>query len=381
MRLILILLAILIPSAGHTQDTNRIFWATEFGAKCDGHTDDHAAINAAIAAASRFTTDTVVGGTVWLPGGRCYIDGSASSLRMLPNVELRGMGIGRTVIAYGEPQSGSMKPGIWGDPSNVSPAPERLHNMTLRDFTIEGQHNTAVWPKEQAYTVPPPVTDGRRWQPLIYFDRAENLVIDNVEARYGGSTGIGVYRSREVVLTNNKIYDVIGDGIDCWDTSDCNISGNRIQYTGDDSIAAHSGDTESPPIRAGLIISNNQITDAQGIKVLGPKAAIISGNIVRRGLGFCIAAFADRVFQGDTPNFALRITNNVCEDIYQRRDRNMEQYYIAVGGAARQPGPAHREKGAASQAPGRSISVAASGVVGRRCLEGAVYSATISPRA
>lgn len=84
----LFLICVSLSGFAQTSQTGRVFPVRQFGAKCDGVTNDQTAIAAAITAA------TATGGIVDLPEGACLVTG----LTVPGGVELRGKGKFITVI-------------------------------------------------------------------------------------------------------------------------------------------------------------------------------------------------------------------------------------------------------------------------------------------
>ena len=137
-----------------------------------------------------------------------------------------------------------------------------------------------------------------------------------------------------------------------WGSDDIAITDNVVEQAGDDAISAHANDADAVPVRAGMLITGNLITDSLGsISILGAKSAIVSGNILRRNWNSVTIAFSSHFSQGNTPDFAIAVTDNIIEDMIQTNALNPYEKravpYLLVTGVAESggaggggPGPA-----------------------------------------
>jgi hypothetical protein len=154
-------------------ERNRIFNVKNYGAAGDGTTDDTAAINNAINAA------TVLGGTVFFPPGSYRLataatlnpPGDAATVILKSNVQIVGSGRGATILV-GAVSGGNMN----GIHSAYGAA-----NISVRDLTID---NSAM---DEA--------DG------IKIVNASRVVVENVEV-IGGRQGFQVIMSSDVLISN-----------------------------------------------------------------------------------------------------------------------------------------------------------------------------------
>jgi hypothetical protein len=283
--------------------------------QCAGVVGDATLINNAITAANAKAT----GGLVQLLAGKCYINEQAGE-RIFPmsNVTLKGMGRGVTTIQCNDVTGGTDC--IANEPSNN--VFTTISNFTMKDFTILG------------YALTNPTTGGM----LIRIGSVTDILIDNVESDYSRNMGMIISGNR-VVVTNSRIFRSSADGIAVWDASDALISNNVINGANDDAISVHSDDSAAAPVRSGIIITNNTISESQGISALGPKILTISNNIMRRMETYCVNAGYGGSTQGDTTPIGISITGNTCTDVFARNDqpnpRNMSGVYINVTGGVR----------------------------------------------
>jgi len=301
--------------------------ALDFGAVADGITNAGAAITAAITAAGALP----MGGEVYLPAGRYRINMAVSAVFAVSRVMLRGAGRGKTVLfiddSVGNNGANGGNAGITNaTPGNIRPPISDFH---LRDLTLQGTRDLAGQN----------VVSGAF---LVNLANIMNISVQDCEFLDSRGFSLGLFSGTDVLVRGNRVCRSNVDSIAVWDVSNAIITDNQIEMSGDDSISCHTNDSTTPPTRSGLVISNNSISDGPGIKVLGAKSVTISGNILRRSRqnGICVG-FDPYFHQGNTPNFAIQITNNVIEDVIDPSGfipGNTEARYIWVGGASLQAG-------------------------------------------
>jgi parallel beta-helix repeat protein len=175
----------------------------QFDAKCDGATDDAAAITAAIKSAK------AKGLPVLLPAATC----AYGAVLTLDGVKMIGRGDGSILWAL--------------DPSHEV--------IFMRGSGAEVRNLKLVGVKPTARAAP---WEGSRIVPF----GASDFIIDNVTI--DGSTGTGVQTARAATngtISNNRISNTLGDGIHITGrASYITIVGNVIEGTGDDGIAVVS---------------------------------------------------------------------------------------------------------------------------------------------
>jgi parallel beta-helix repeat protein len=175
----------------------------QFDAKCDGATDDAAAITAAIKSAK------AKGLPVVLPAATC----AYGAVLTLDGVKM----IGR------------------GDASILWALDSSHEVIFLRGSGAEVRNLKLVGVKPTARAAP---WEGSR---IVAFG-ASDFVIDNVTI--DGSTGTGVQTARGATkgtISNNRVSNTLGDGIHITgQASYITITGNVIEGTGDDGIAVVS---------------------------------------------------------------------------------------------------------------------------------------------
>jgi parallel beta-helix repeat protein len=311
------------------------FNVMDFGAVGDGVANDRAAIQAAINAASARPT----GGEVYLPPGTYRLRAHTGLLAPKSRVVMRGAGRGRSVLLCDDSLGnvGGDVIGNWIPPNTFAP----LDDFHLRDLTLRGLSDTIHVHGAQMMRI-----SGR------------NISIENCEFTYARQMGMVVTGSQDVTVRGCRVFRTNSDGIAVWDSSNVLIEGNEIIGANDDAISAHSNNTTGAPVRSGIVIANNTITESQGVAVLGAKSVVISNNVLRRIMGTGIRVIAPYAPdpQGNTAQFALRITGNIVADVFRRPEpnpRNQAQFYIMVTGGLRAPGAAAAAPG--EPAPGTGV--------------------------
>jgi len=296
--------------------------ALDFGARADGVTNDGLSLQAAFDAAAAKPR----GGEVFLPPGTYRIDTSVALLRPRTGVVVRGSGRGRTVLFIDDTinaiNGDAITNAVVGGGGSFLP----LSDFHMHDLTVRGRADTVR-------------TAGCQMVRLF----GTNLTVENCEFMHSRNMGLVIANSDQVTVRNCRVYRTIADGIAVWDSSNVIIEGNEIIGANDDAISAHAGTLTAAPLRSGIVIANNTITESQGIAILGAKSVVITGNVMRRIMGTGIRVLAPNVNdpQGLTAQFSLRITNNIISDVFLRPEPNARtgvQFYIWLSGGLRTPG-------------------------------------------
>lgn len=250
-----------------------LFNVKDYGAKGDGTTDDTAAINAALTAA------TGVGGTYLPPG--TYLIGTSAAVQIPSNTELFGRGNLSVLKIAANPVVAPI----------VNAVNAGFTNVWLHDFAIDGNkaaittatsanpdingttgtgNNTALWMSSAVAT---PATN-------IYLDRLSvsnsvrlGIVLQSVQ---GG-------RVSQCTVTGNQ-----RDGITLfYNCQNIQITDNQVSYCGDDHIGINAEDATSTghtpldiTIRGNTIIGPSPRGKGKGIAVRGGDRVTITGNVI-----------------------------------------------------------------------------------------------------
>jgi polygalacturonase len=205
-----------------------------FGAKGDGYTNDTAAINGAIAAAS-----AAGGGTVEFPSGE-YISGS---IHLRSNVELH-LGAGATVTASPDEQSyDAPEANEWGD------------SLRYQDGGHSHWHNSLIWGEDLvniAITGPGRILGkglNRGWSSEHYTQRVgnkaialkncRNVILRDFTIEHGGWFGILATGVDNLVIDGLRI-DTNRDGMDIDCCHNVRISKCSVNSPWDDGICLKS---------------------------------------------------------------------------------------------------------------------------------------------
>lgn len=124
------------------------------------------------------------------------------------------------------------------------------------------------------------------------------------------------------LFTGNVIEYGVRDGIRATNSWNVIVTGNRLKCVADDAVSLHSVNDEAVP-GSGFIVSNNTFEGCQGIKVLGAKICNITNNVFRRSIRtpIYIEIIGDYP-EGDTPMFAINVSNNIITDTFQTLGTN-----------------------------------------------------------
>ena len=322
-----------------------LLWAVPARAQaipCDGAADARPAINAAIEAAAQGPA----GGVVTLPPGICRVDTAAGHVMPRSGVTLRGQGRGRTVILADDARgiggtggggaaiTNAVRPGTPGAvavPTGGVFAP--LADFHLRELTVKGLADGAA---------DPPGAPPRAH--LVNLVSVADVTVRDCEFLSSRFISLAISHGRGVSVQDNRVDRSARDSIALWDVSDAIVTGNHVTFSGDDSISAQSSDAAAGPVRSGLIISHNSISDGPGISVLGAREAIISDNVLRRIPVHGIEVGASPAHrQGGVALMAVSITGNVITDVFDWSGwrPGHAKDYIRIDAKPRGGGPAN----------------------------------------
>jgi len=310
----------------------------------NGATSDSVAVNDMLLAA--YTAGT----SVELPAGRYYVPTNAPIV-LRPGVRLRGAGPGRTVFLCDDTVAGSQ-----GCFTNVGAAGD----YDVGDFTMEGVADTHPTDATQIFS--------------IY--NAGRVHLHNIESRYSRLMGFSLQHNVSVLADGVSVYRSMRDGIAAWDTPDVQVVNSHFEGVNDDAVSAHTNNAIAAPNRSSVIVANNTFVESQGISVLGAKQVTITGNNFRRMMAYCVYIGTPTLFvQGDTPSFAVKITDNQMEDVFKRPEpaaaTNLQSYIYVAGPP--------RHGGATAAAPGDPGTPLLGTGMGTLYLQGITNNALASP--
>ena len=183
----------------------------DFGAKCDGVTDDEAAVQDAVNAALQ----------IQFPAGTCVLNGTVT---LRAGTILRGGGMGVSIIKQGGVSGSSM--GTFYADSGA--AGTKLAGIQIIDMTIYGQSD---------------VLGFSEFQHLVSFNGVKDALIEKVE--FKGFRGDGLYigsgsngtdeRHNENIIVRNSVFDGMNNanrnGISVIDGDAVLIDNNTFRKT------------------------------------------------------------------------------------------------------------------------------------------------------
>ena len=287
----------------------------DFGAKGDGVTNDQAAIAAALTYAASLNVPT----SIYFPKG----DYVVNTTRLIPpdNCRIYGDGIGVTRF-------------LWDEVDHLFALTTggRYESLTFEDFSIVGS-----WSPSNAVM-------GTQVPIFIYV--TDNLRVHKVRVEKCRYFGITARDCKYVSYTNCEISEVYRDGLTAASCSYINICDNIIDHCDDDAIVASVFNDTGSTAQNSVVIANNRISDAQGIRAHGGKRIAITGNQIERCRLLGIHVGHEDV-EGNTGRVAVTITGNTITDIFNRNGidtlSNAGDYIILqairqAGGEAAIPG-------------------------------------------
>lgn len=244
-----------------------VFSVTDFRAAGDGVTDDSAAINAAISAASP-------GGVVFFPGGTFLL---SSYLTLDSGVTLRGLGRGVSVIKASSSLGATamLRSSLSGGTTDVA----------IEDLEFDGNKANRTSDHPSGHGV---VLYGTTGSPC-----ARVTVRDCFFHDFPGIS-VAFQNTQGVTATGNEVKNGGRDGISCfYACTDVDISHNWIHGCLDDHIGVHN-DTAGEGYPTRVSITGNRIGPSRtkeswesyngsGIKVLGALYATIADNDIAEG--------------------------------------------------------------------------------------------------
>lgn len=282
------------PGTGGFQSADGAWWALNativkphyFGAKGDGTTDDTSAINSAISFCAALSQSTL-----YFPTSRYLVSGNLD-ISSLNNCTICGDGMFESLLIN------HCAAGVNLFVTTSTGTPGTRVNVTFRDFGILG-----LWVSRQVLDSCFPIT----LTDISEF-RFQRLYIAN-----STSMGMAGRNCVDIEVTDCLIYQAASDGIS-FNGQGITISNNVITHIGDDAISCHV-DNVATSRRESLVIVGNSISDAQGIKCIGARKAVIADNKIERVFAQGIAVDIDTGAGFHAGDFSVSVTGNTITDV------------------------------------------------------------------
>ncbi|MFG1216137.1 right-handed parallel beta-helix repeat-containing protein [Xanthobacter flavus] len=305
-----------------------------WGVRATGATDDTAALFTAWAFAR------ANGYNIKLPNGTIVVASITAPLELETGMTVYGTGFGSIIKWIDTPSSPPMLIGRHWASSAVS-------DVTLRDFQVVGSHGDAG-----------DYTSGNHYPILVY--HADGVRITGVKVQKSRVFGITCRDCNKVEISGCVVRYGARDGIN---TADCNvvrITNNVVEFIDDDAIASHTSGTGNPDRQ--VVIANNTVRFAQGIKVLGAVSCSITGNVLEYCMAQGISVESTPISagsEGRNASLSLVITGNLLNNIFDRAavdGLSGSGRYLSIGADANQAGPLAAVPGENVTAGGTVIS-------------------------
>jgi hypothetical protein len=258
----------------------------DFGAKGDGTNNDTSAIQRALD-----SVGAKGGGMVFIPRGTykvAYIQSNAdyfglTCLRIPSNVTLCGEGP-QSLLRLNDNDSAA---GAGAAATIIRHKEQSISNVTIREIGIDG--NLANQPKLAGS----PGNGGNISLGVFNGGTCQNVRIENVYSINAFGQGIQVVGQvstpgKNIWIVNNTIVNASFIGIQSSSVTNCQISGNSVDTTGDNGIDIY-GDANvrgSTPSMRDVVIFGNRIRGAGGAGIFPETVAFTSvyGNTITQSI-------------------------------------------------------------------------------------------------
>jgi hypothetical protein len=277
-------------------------------------TDDGPAIQLALNAAN-----TAGGGKVYLPKGIYRKADTSPSLIMYSNTTIEGDG-DCSVLFHDDTVANPRKDLLTAN--NTS-------NIAFKNFKLLGTADT--------YGSATNISQGLGGTTITNL-RCENVTFQGLrfmctlfEKVSGG------------IFTGNRLLRCMRDGIRCVHSYNIIVDGNTFENVVDDTVALHSKDSFTEPVGSGFVVSNNTFFACQGIKILGGKRVVVSGNTFSRMIRRAIDVSVEYgLTEGASNLLDVTVSNNVIQDTFSQFGTNeiirVASYAYDKGALSDQPG-------------------------------------------
>lgn len=263
--------AALPSNSSYVQKGDLVFNVKDYGAMGDGATDDTAAINSAISAATN-------GGTIYLPPGT-YVVNPATGINLANNTRLTGSGTGSIIKVASHANA----------TGNVVKA-QSISSVSVDNLMIDGNKTNQ--------------TNSTNYG--LYFGTVTNGTVYNVWVQNFTGVGIHIYNSTGVKVLDNFSTANGYHGFECEQSTASTWQGNRAWNNTLHGIIINPGEvgstgSSSISLVGNICDSNSQYGIAVGIANGGlgqrlTKDCVISNNIIRNNAQYGIQIYQQNGF-------------------------------------------------------------------------------------
>jgi hypothetical protein len=154
-------------------------------------------------------------------------------------------------------------------------------------------------------------TDADRLAVIGPFETGAFRRVRAIHSRYVSLTGSGTHFDVE----GCRVEKSLRDGISLNGVVSANVRNNEISEVADDAIAIHVGAAVSGVIDKAIVVTGNRLRKCLGIKLLGARNAVVTGNNTRFVYGYGLTLGLDSGFgEGMDETFSIVVANNTFTD-------------------------------------------------------------------
>jgi hypothetical protein len=154
---------------------------------------------------------------------------------------------------------------------------------------------------------------------LITLTLYDDVWLDGVSVEYGRTFGVNINTCGRVRVSRFDGRYCTRDLLGIWNTPEVLMSDIRCNGCDDDGISVNLDGTVTLPVRSQVVIWGAQLSDTQGIKIMGPKNVLLGNITCARSKGLAISVNAQRsdgFHQTNASN--VRLHNVVITDVISR---------------------------------------------------------------
>lgn len=265
---------------------------TDFGAIGDGITDCRDAFQSAI----NYATSNNI--ALYVPSGTYYIPNNKTTLSFTGNLTMFGDGMNNSIIYYDDSVQTTIRYLLTSSSSG---------NFELRDLQFKSNWGAGGDYSLRSHLVEPTSTG------------SSSAFVTRCKFTLCRSMSLVLINYYQVKVTDCVFQDSASDGCRIIGSQNSIVSNNQFININDDSIAIHTRDADPSPAKTNIVVSDNNITNGQGIAILGGKQVTVSGNVLTRvqSRGIFIGQWLFNTTEGSTPVVNVNIVGNSITDVFR----------------------------------------------------------------